>query len=235
MRRSIQLDFEPHWAARTWGGRRAGAGRPRGPRPTVYHVRREPLPGQCPAHVTLRVRSGIPSLRKHSFVRLFSASLREACERGEFRVAHYSIQRDHVHLIVEAAGKQALGRGMKSVAARLARAINRLWHRSGPALLGRYHVRALRTPKEVRNAIAYVLLNARKHWRQRFGQAPPVRIDEASSGYWFGGWKPGIQPSVLPDPPAVASPRTWLLRLGWRRHGLIDPAEVPGAPASRSG
>ena len=142
---------------------------------------------------------------------------------------HYSIQRNHVHLIVEAAGRPALGRGMKAVGIRLARAVNRVVGRTGPVLLGRYHVRALRTPREVRNAIAYVLLNARKHWRERTGSAPPVRLDEASSGVWFDGWSrepPGPRPLGSPE---VASPRTWLLGIGWRKHRRIDPGEVPGA------
>ena len=109
-------------------------------------------------------------------------------ERDDFRVVLYSIQRDHVHIIVEAAEKDALGRGMKAVASRLARAVNRVFGRSGAVMDGRYHLRVLGSPREVRNAIAYVLLNARKHWRERWGQAPPVRIDAASSGRWFGGW-----------------------------------------------
>ncbi len=152
---------------------------------------------------------------------------------GEFRVVHYSVQRTHVHLIVEAAGKPALGRGMKSVAARLARAANRVFSRSGPALLGRYHVKGLKTPREVRNALAYVLLNARKHWRERTGSAPPVRLDEASSGFWFDGWSrepPGARANDACD---VARPRTWLLAKGWRHHRLIDPAEVPGRQPDR--
>jgi hypothetical protein len=68
---------------------------------------------------------------------------------------------------------------MKSIAARLARAVNRVFRRSGPVLIGRYHLRALRTSREVRNALAYVLLNVRKHWRQRYGTLPPVRLDAA--------------------------------------------------------
>ena len=74
-------------------------------------------------------------------------------------------------------------------AARLARAANRVFGRSGPVLDGRYHARVLRTPSEVRNALAYVLLNVRKHFRQRRGIAPPVQMDEASSGRWFDGWR----------------------------------------------
>ena len=78
----------------------------------------------------------------------------KASERGSFRVVHYSLQRDHVHLIVEAAGKQAMGSGMKSISARLARAVNRVFRRSGPVLDGRYHLHVLRSPREVRNALA---------------------------------------------------------------------------------
>jgi REP-associated tyrosine transposase len=187
------------------------------------------VPRGNPAHVTLRVRHDVPSLRNRRFVRAFQDRLRRGCERGEFRVCHYSIQRDHVHLVVEAAGKEALGRGMKSVGIRLARTVNRVFSRTGPVLFGRYHLRVLRTPREVRNALAYVLLNARKHWRQRNGIAPPVVLDVASSGAWFDGWKrsPHTEEPIGSSP--VASPRFWLLRRGWRRQGLVDPAEVPGS------
>ena len=175
------------------------------------------------------MRSDVPSLRSRRFIREFQARLRKGCERGEFRVCHYSIQRDHVHLVVEAAGKEALGRGMKSVGIRLARTVNRVFGRVGPVLFGRYHLRVLRTPREVRHALAYVLLNARKHWRQRNGNAPPVVLDIASSGAWFDGWKrppPIVEPK---GPRPVARARSWLLSEGWRRRGLVDPAEVPGA------
>ena len=178
--------------------------------------------------MTLRVRRGIPSLRQRRFVRAFQGSLADACQRDGFRVVHYSIQRNHVHLIVEAAGKAALGRGMKSVAARLARAVHRVFRRAGSVLEGRYHLRVLRTPREVRAALAYVLLNVRKHWKQRMGAAPPVGLDEASSGGAFDGWKPATVIRGSPAPLGIASARTWLLRAGWRRCGLIDPAEVPG-------
>jgi REP element-mobilizing transposase RayT len=178
--------------------------------------------------VTVRVRSGLPSLRKRRFAGELERSLREGCERGEFRVVHYSIQRDHLHLLVEASGKQALGRGMKAVSARIARAVNRAFRRRGPALAGRYHLRVLRGPREVRNALAYVLLNARRHGWKRTGTAPPPRIDEASSGRWFDGWRAAAARAPASDLPAVSRPRTWLLAVGWRRHGLIDPGEIPG-------
>jgi hypothetical protein len=177
------------------------------------------------------MRANLPSLRDGRFVREWRRSLAEASERGAFRVAHYSLQGDHAHLIVEAQGKRALASGMKSIGARLARAVNRVSGRSGPVLDGRYHHRSLRSPREVRRALAYVLLNARRHLaKRRHAPRSGVHLDGASSARWFDGWQPKAA-SRLPEshaPRDVARPRTWLLRVGWRRHGLVDPAEVPG-------
>jgi REP element-mobilizing transposase RayT len=174
----------------------------------------------------------MPSLRKAELVREWKRSLREVCERGRFRVVHFSLQRDHAHLLVEAASERDLACGMKSIGARLARAVHRSFRRRGPVLADRYHLRVLKTPREVRIALAYVLLNVRKHWRERYGAPPPERLDAASSGRWFDGWRrvPGSRepPLAAPESPEVVPPRTWLLSVGWRRHGLVDPAEVPG-------
>jgi hypothetical protein len=151
--------------------------------------------------------------------------LASGCERGEFRVVHYSLLRDHVHLVVEAHDRLALGRGMKSVSMRLVRAAERVFGWRGALLGDRYHLRILRTPREVRNAVTYVLCNARRH---RTGRQVVWTIDPASSGRWFDGWRRVLAPETRAGRPAVAPPRTWLLRAGWRRHGLVDPAEVPG-------
>ena len=174
--------------------------------------------------MTLKVRADVPSLRTVRPVRELEASFREGCERGEFRVVHYSLQANHAHLIVEAKDRGALGRGMKAIGSRLARAVNRVFRRRGPVLADRYHVRVLRSPRQVRNAIAYVLLNARKHAKK---VSKAWKIDPASSGRWFDGWKRSNQEP--PDPPAVSRPRFWLTSIGWRRRGggLIDPTKVP--------
>jgi len=224
-----QLSFHDHRMRSGRGGPRPGAGRPpTSARPPVHHVRRPPVPRQYPSHVTLRVRSGTPSLRSRPFLRQLRPSLRKACERKGFRVVHHSVQRNHLHLLVESAGKEALGRGMKAISARVARAAQRAFGLEGPVLHGRYHLRILRTPREVRRALAYVLLNSRKHWRERHGGVPPEHLDAASSGRWFDGWRRVPGSREPPESPEVAPPRTWLLAVGWRRHGLIDPAEVPG-------
>jgi REP element-mobilizing transposase RayT len=226
-RRARQLALDLRAPAR-WGGARPGAGRKPVPRPRDPHRRRAPLAARHPCHVTLKVRRDLPSLRCERFVTELERSWRAACERGRFRLVHYSIQADHAHLIVEAASAHDLACGLKAVAARLARAANRVFRRAGRVLADRAHVRVLRTPREVRHAIAYVLLNARRHAAKAGRQlrAWIARVDPASSGRWFDGWRTP-QPRAR-DAPAAAPPRTWLLAVGWRRHRLLDPGEVPG-------
>jgi hypothetical protein len=149
-------------------------------------------------------------------------------------VVHYSIQRNHVHLLIEARDKHALARGMKSVGARIGKPVNRLFERSGPVLDGRYHVRPLRTPLEVRRALSYVLLNHRHHAARRrvSSHGACTSPDAASSGRWFDGWRDTTAATpTAADLCEVAPAHTWLLRLGWRRHRLIALAEVPGASA----
>ena len=209
------------------GGARSGAGRPRKSGAEVLHRARESVPAHCPVHVTLKVKRDIPRLRLGRFVRAFRQLLSACCTRRGFRVVHYSIQKDHIHLIIEAKDKHLMACGMKSLGARIAKAINRVFDRRGPALRGRFHSHVLRTPREVRNALAYVLLNIRHHLVATSRKLPAPQIDEASSATWFDGWK-----DFMADPPAwpkeVAAAETWLLNVGWRRHRLIGLEEVPG-------
>jgi REP element-mobilizing transposase RayT len=179
-------------------------------------------------HVTLRVRPGVPSLRASKLVHAFERSMIRGCERGDFRVVQYSLQSNHVHLLVEAADARSLAQGMMAVGSRLARAAHRVFGRTGRVLADRYHARALKTPREVHRALRYVLLNARRHARRLTG---PAALDPASSGRWFDGWLSGrVTGSVVGEAIGlpVARARTWLLRIGWQRHGFLDPAGVPG-------
>jgi len=186
--------------------------------------------------VTLRVRSGIPSLRTARIVHAIEQTFAAGCVRPGFRLVHYSLQGNHAHLIVEASDQHALGRGMIAIGARLAHAVNRVAGRqSGRVLADRYHARRLRTPREVRNALRYVLLNARRHaaaaGRSARRALTRVRLDPASSARWFDGWKPSVPVDVQGAATRlrpVARARTWLLSVGWRRRGLLDPADVPG-------
>jgi REP element-mobilizing transposase RayT len=207
MPRQLRIDDVRYRTGR--GGPRVGAGRPPGPRPRVMHRRRRRIVKHHAQHVTIRLRREIPSLRQHRFVRPFRTSLSYACARHGFRVVHYSIQRDHVHLLIEARNNYTIACGMKSVGARVGKLVNRVFERAGKVLDGRYHIRAVTSPLEARRALAYVLLNARRHWMKRHHRRPPVvKLDRASSSAWFDGWtRPfsGAPPRLM----EVAPAHTW--------------------------
>ena len=126
--------------------------------------------------------------------------------RFGMRIVHYSIQGNHLHLIVEAEDRESLAKGMQGLAIRIARAINRLFARAGQVWADRYHSHVLKTRREAANELRYVLGNFARHaasWGDRV-----ARFADAFSSVRFLGF-------TDPDAP-VASPRTWLLRLGWR-------------------
>jgi putative transposase len=153
--------------------------------------------------------------------RMFSVvrSALAAASAPRFRVLQFSVQSDHLHLVVEADKPTELTHGLQGLAIRVAKAINRALGRRGSVWGDRYHARPLSTPREVRNALIYVLNNWRKH-------IPAARgIDARSSAAWFDGWRAVVARPLGPAPVAVA--RTWLARIGWRRHGPIDVREKP--------
>ena len=175
-----------------------------------------------PLHVTLRARGGLPALREEALGGAVRAAI-AAGSREAFRVVHFSIQTNHLHLVVEAHDAVALSRGMQGLAVRVARAVNRMLDVRGRVFRERYHARELTTPRAVRSAIVYVLMNARKH-----GARLASGVDAFSSAPWFDGFRGPVAPPAGERP--VRSPRTWLAGVGWRRRGLVRFDERPASP-----
>ncbi|TMA58235.1 MAG: hypothetical protein E6J75_05825 [Deltaproteobacteria bacterium] len=218
MARALQQLCLP--APRTWGGRRAGAGRKLTPgrRPGVEHTPRQLHIAAHPVHVTLRTGEAIRCLRAARVFPFVRSALAASSHDG-FRLLHFSAQDDHLHLIVEADSHRALSRGVRGLAIRVARAVNRALARRGAVWGDRYHSRSLATPREVRLCLVYVLMNHRKHGAGERG------LDPCSSALWFNGWREPI--ATVPGASPVVRARTWLAAVGWQRHGLIDLAERP--------
>lgn len=224
---------------RARGGRRRGAGRPpRNAVAGVSHARRAGLSRHHAAHVTLCVRRGLPSLRQASLFVVVRAALAAGSERFGFRLVHFSVQSNHLHLLAEAADRRALSRGVQGLSVRLARGINRQLCCHGRVFADRYHARILKTPRAVRMALRYVLLNARKHSP---AEVPCGFIDACSSAPWFEGFQRPValvfgvsaaraewQRQSRSGLPPVVQPHTWLLRSGYARAGPFDCDEAPG-------
>lgn len=188
------------------------------------HCARPAHSEQHPLHVTSRVVAGVRSLRgKHAFRQIKSAV---ACvsARTDFRLVHFSVQSNHLHLIVEAKDAGVLSRGVRALEISIARRLNRLYSRKGRFFADRYHTRALKSPREVRHALAYVHLNANHHAVHTASRARGP--DFYSSGCVFDGWRLPLR-GFPEDVPFVAAPKTWLLDVGWRQRGLLSFDEIP--------
>jgi REP element-mobilizing transposase RayT len=228
--RSRQLPLELRSSRR--GGARPRAGRkPRGPRSGVAHTRRPGFASRRPVHVTLRLRREVGHLRGEKQYRAVHRALCDvrALGRADLRVVHYSVQSNHVHLLVEADCTAALSRGMQGLVIRVARKLNAAKDRAGRVFADRYHAVTLETPRQTRAAIAYVLNNARRHAAQGDATYPRAWLDPCSSAEYFDGWHGGPAPIALPTGDApIGRARTWMLRTGWRRARLVGTAEIPG-------
>ena len=177
-RRSEQLSFAKHAG---WGGARKGAGRkPKTERAGVSHLGRETLSARFPVHVTLRVLPHVWNLRSRRSFRVLARAFGAGGERFGMRLCEFSVQGNHLHLVVEAADRRALARGMQGLTIRIARGLNALMKRQGKVLADRYHARILRTPTEVRRVLAYVRENHDVH-RARWGKARSGARDPYSS------------------------------------------------------
>jgi len=227
-------------AGKKRGGRRPGAGRkPKGDRAGVSHMKRELLKPRFPVHVTVKLLRGLPRMRSWTVYAALRAAFAAGCRgtrrslraggaKAAFRLCHYAVLNDHLHFLVEAEDRTALSRGLQGLLVRIARALNKLARRSGKVFTNRYHDRILKTPREVRSAIRYVLGNGKKHAAEGCEIRVIQAIDVFTSAPWFDGFRePIVVHGIATESRPVIPARTWLLGKGWKRHGLLSVYELP--------
>ena len=226
------------------GGQRRGAGRPpNGPRAGSPHKERPYLHARYPVHVVLRAVSAVGSLRRRRIYQAIREATLTTARREDFRIVHLSIQRTHVHLLVEAHDKAALASGMQGFQISAAKHLNAAISngRPGPRRRGavfpdRYHAEIITTPRQARHALRYVMSNWRKHREDRVAPMNAWSIDWFSSAAMFPDWTEYGEAGFLwrgpptYDPLQVFRPQTWLLAEGWKKHGTtISCRDVPSA------
>lgn len=150
-----------------WGGRRPGSGRKRIHSKGVAHRVREIVSARTPLHINFKYRTQI----KNKFcLKLLKKAIMNARSKG-LRIVHFSLQSNHIHLIIEAENNEILTKGMRSLTITFAKGL-----KAGKVQLERYHLHVLRTIREAKNATLYVLFNQQKHEKGKYS-----KIDEFSS------------------------------------------------------
>ena len=222
------------------GGKRKGAGRkPKGTRAGSPHQKRPAFESNRAVHVVMRVVSAVGNMRRRALYKAMRGATITSALRDRFRIVHLSIQRTHVHMVVEAKNGQALSRGMQGFQVSAARNINtalgvdRYRRRRGAVFVDRYHMVLIKTPTQAKNAISYVLSNWRKHKEDQQGLPSTWLVDPFSSAVSFPDWKELEDNAWMwpiratYDPLFVRQASTWLLREGWKRVGSISARDVP--------
>lgn len=236
--------------SRGWGGKRTGAGRKKKRKDKngkffARHDKRPELDSRHPVHVTLR--SEVSSLRSAFLFPTVELAIQAVNREREryFRIVVFSVQSNHMHMIVEATDRQALSRGVQALCRRIARELNRILFRTGRVFSDRFHQRALTTTLEVRRALIYTLENFRKHHTKEAQLG--IAHDPYSSARYFDGYvnfngnsneapaknlrtqdshsleagRAQKKARMEQAPVPTAPPQTWLLRTGWKIHGLL--------------
>ncbi|HZR09676.1 MAG TPA: transposase [Myxococcales bacterium] len=202
------------------GGARKGSGRKRkAPRPQVPHRPRLEFRNAA-VHVTLRVCEEVWNLRTHRCFNAIRRGFERGCGKFGVRVIHFTVQGNHIHLIVEAADADSLARAMKGLQVSMARALNKVMKRRGRVFADRYHAHVLSSPVEAANAIRYVLDNW-KHHACRDGRPVPIGIDPWCSAAWSRH-----------TPSLVREPEWWMLKVGVGKFGRLAHAASDIVPRS---
>lgn len=143
----------------THGGRRPNSGRPRIHSKGVSHNKRDKITPHIPCHINFKYRTFIRTeiLLEHFILAMMKS------QRHGFRIIQFSMQSNHVHLIVEAQNNQILEKGMRSLTNSFAKRLSKTKRLNGTIQMERYHLHLLRTPTEVQNAIDYVIHNHEHH------------------------------------------------------------------------
>jgi len=222
------------------GGKRKGAGRPpKGRRAGAAHQKRPDVKPYHALHVVLRVVPAVGSLRRRLAYRAIREATIVAAVRERIRIVHISVQRTHIHLLVEADDAGKLARGLQGFQISAARNVNTILgdgtrRRRGAVFADRYHLEVIKSPTRARHALGYIRSNWRKHREDQTGLPSTWLVDPFSSGISFADWKEMEDRDLMwpiretYDPLIVRRPASWLLREGWKQIGSISARDVPG-------
>jgi putative transposase len=186
-------------------------------RSAIPHRRRPSHDPKTAMHMTVRRRDNLPSFRRQRVLDLVH-ELIEKKNDDSFQIVHWSIQSNHIHLVCKARDRRAVTRKMQGFMIAFAKRLNALLgNRKGKVWADRYFARDILDSKEMKNVLAYVFGNAKKHGAVPKESRMP---DVFASGMLFDGWDVKLQVFRFDDWPQPR-PRTPMLRRWWRLHGPL--------------
>lgn len=170
-----------------------GAGRPAIHDRGIRHIARDKVTKHTSLHLTIKIERLKAGLRNKDVLKQLHDSIKKARKIG-LRVIHYTLEFDHVHLLVEVDSNQQLAKGMQSFGISFSKGINKIKAQVGKVFKTRYHFRKLKSPNEIKNVIFYILGNSLKH-KKDFSILSPYNTAITASAL-FPGFELGIEETI---------------------------------------
>lgn len=130
--------------------------------PGIRHTARPVLTKPSSLHLTIKVQKIKADIKNKMILTMLKKAILNARRMG-LKVIHYSLEYDHVHLLIEADNNVILGKGMQSLGVTLSKAINRTKRIKGRVYKHRYHFRKINSARELKNVMFYIFNNGVKH------------------------------------------------------------------------
>ncbi len=211
----------------THGGSRKGAGCKKILKGMQTHIARPEISDKYPLHINVKIKKNLPNLRTKKLFTIVKKAIIRARVRG-FRINHFAVLKNHIHLIAEGKDKEQMGKAMQALTLSLAKSINSTCRRTGKVFIDRYHLHILRTPIEVKNALKYVFKNAAKHYHLKNIFDPYSSLIAFKEKEKLLGQAGFLIPKILSSfdeiydhlqsiMNIVDPPTSWLLKTGWSK------------------
>jgi REP element-mobilizing transposase RayT len=157
IKKQKQLDLNIYTGKR--GGRRPDSGRNRIHSKGVSHRVREKVTARTPVHINFKV---LTYIQNKPCLEILHIAITKAQTHGLY-IIYFALQSNHIHFIAETKDNQTLTKGMRSLTICFAKRIQQLKKVNEPIQIERYHLHVLKNPKEVENALNYVIYNEVHH------------------------------------------------------------------------
>lgn len=128
----------------------------------IRHTSREEIFKPSPLHLTVKLKRA--DIQNKVVLRILKHAIYRSRLQG-LRVIHFSLEHNHVHLYAECESNFVLGKAMKAFGVTFVRRVNKLKKIKGQLYKYRYHLRVLKSARDAKNVINYILKNGIKHGR----------------------------------------------------------------------
>lgn len=172
------------------------AGRPAIHDKGIRHIAREIIKKSTSLHLTIKVRENKADIKNKQVLKILHYAIRRSRIKG-LRIIHYTLEYNHIHLLVEAADKQTVHQGMQSFGITFAKKINAIKRLKGTVYKHRYHLRKINSPRELKNVLYYIFNNGIHHKRTSTVLDPYNTLPAFKSlKFLYGHWSNKIEADI---------------------------------------